>query len=259
MSLQFSDTATYRGIVQIYEREIGVKYGDVSGNTIALKALTADVNLALDDFIKIALTASGTWQFDDSNFTDYPEIKTNLVSGQRDYSFLLDGSSNLILDIFRVMVADTSGIFHEISPVDSETPNSKNDVNTDSFIDGRNQTGVPTRYNKKANGIFLDLIPNYNSILGLKLEINREGSYFAYTDTIKKPGVPGLLHKYFALKPALDYARRKSLANYNQIAAEVLKLEGDENRGIVGDIARHFGRRERDVNKRMTPAYSDCH
>lgn len=240
MSLVFNDTSSYKGIVQIYEKEIGANRGDISGDTNKLKEFTADANLAWDDFLVRALKASGTWQFDDSNHTDYPIIFTNLVSGQRDYSFTVDGSSNLILDIYKVMVADASGVYREISPIDQQTPNSNNQ-NTDSFINGQNKTGVPTRYDKTANALFLDLIPSYNYTNGLKVFINREASYFVYTDTTKKPGVPGTLHRWFAIKPAMEYARRHSLVTYNGLALEVSKLEQQ--------IDSTFGNRERDMSK----------
>ncbi len=254
MSIQFNDTSTYKGLVQIYEKECGFNRGDISGDNDKLKDFAADVNLALDDFFLIGFRDSGTWQLDDSNYVagsgDFPFVRTSLVSGQRDYSFITDGYSNLILDIHRVMIADSSGIYREIEPVDQQTRNSNN-VNTDSLIDGRNSTGTPTRYEKTGNGILLDPIPNYNYSSGLKIFINREPSYFSYDATTKKPGVPGLLHRYFAIKPALDYARRNTLKNYTALANEVLSYEGDKDRGLIGKIARAFGAREKDVRKRM--------
>lgn len=252
MSLVFNDTSTYKGIVQEYEREIGANLGDVSGSTTKLKQLAAAVNIAYDDFMRIAIKSSGTWQFDDSNQTDYPIITTNLVSGQRDYAFTTDGTSNLILDIYRVFVADSSGVFSEIYPVDVQS-----EVDTIAFADGRNASGTPTRYDKTANSIFLDLIPNYNYSNGLKLYINREPSYFTSADTTKKPGVPGILQKYFYLKPAAEYARRNNLANKNDLANEVLKMEGDELRNIPGTIATYFASRNRDERKRLAVSQED--
>lgn len=249
MSLVFNDTATYRGLVQIYEKEIGANLGDISGNIKKLKQFTADVNLALDDFIRIALEASGTWQFDDSNHTTYPIIRTNLVSGQRDYQLTTDEGGNLILDVFKVLVADSSGRFHVVNPVDVQSEN-----DTQGFTNGANNTGAPSTYDKTANAIFLDPIPGYNATLGLEVYINREGSYFVYTDTTKTPGVPGLFHRYFAIKPAYDYARRNSLSVEGSLAAEVLKMEGNRRLGVVGTIADYFGGRSRDERKRLEPA-----
>lgn len=245
MSIQFNDTTTYKGLVQLFEKEVGFNRGDVSGNTDRLKEFTADTNIAWDDFLSIAFGPDGTWQLDDSNHTDYPFITTNLVSGQRDYTFTVDSSSNIILDIFRVMVKTSStGDYQEIDPVDQNTPNYLSNENTTSFIDGRNQTGVPTRYDKIANGIQLDLIPSYNATAGLKVFINREPSYFNYEDIIKKPGVSGNLHKWFYIKPAHDYARRHTLPQLPRLELEVAKLENI--------IKNSFRRRQRDVPSRLT-------
>lgn len=180
----------------------------------------ADMNLALDKAWAIILQSSGTWQLDDSNQTDYPIITTNLVSGQRDYSFTVDGSGNLILDIYKVLIANTSGVYHEIYPVDvqSEWP-------MQGFTSGQNITGQPSRYDKTGNGIFLDAIPNYNSTGGLKIYINREASYFTVSDTTKKPGFAGIFHEYLALRPSYQYAYRNSLNNAQALQNEMLLME----------------------------------
>lgn len=233
MSLTFSQ------IVSLIDRNC--KSNDIS-YPIAEK--TADINLALDCAIDIMLKNSGTWQFDDNNHGDYPIITTNLVAGQRDYSFLTDGSGNLILDIYKVMVADEQGTFHEITPRDVQS-----EINTESFYDGTNAQGVPDQYDKTANGIFLDAIPRYNSTGGLKIYINREGSYFTTADTTKKPGIPGLYHEYLALRPSYQYAYRNSLANIQALQIEML--------GMEKKMKDNAGQRERDKDKvfaqRITP------
>lgn len=224
MSLSFN--TEYTGIVQQYEKEIGVNRGDVANNTALLKEFTADANLALDDYTALALRASGAWQYDDSNHTDYPTIETDLVSGQRSYLFTEDANSNLILDIYKVMVKSPSGVYYEVEAVDQQ-----NDRDMESFYNGEDVTGTPTRYDKTANGIFLDAIPNYNwrfaneAERGLKVFINRESSHFTYSDTTRKPGVRGTHHKYFYLRPAMDYARRNNLSSYVRLEAEVMKIE----------------------------------
>lgn len=244
MSLVFNDlTTAKKGIIQILEKEIGFNDGDISLNNTKLKSFTADVNLAMDDYLALAMQSSGTWQFDDSNHTNYPIITTDLLANQREYNFTTDQTSNLILDIYKVAVKDTNGIYQEIFPVDQQSPNS-NSSDTTSFIDGRNTTGTPIRYDKTANGIFLDPVPPGNVDEGLKIYVNRETSYFVYTDTTKKPGVSGLHHRYFALKPAMDYIRINGTDSaYNKIASEVLKLEKQ--------IKYDYGYREKDVRKGM--------
>lgn len=137
----------------------------------------------------------------------------------------------------------STGDYQEIYPVDQSTPDYLNSESTSTFIDGRNQTGIPTRYDKISNGIQLDLIPSYNATAGLKVFINREPSYFAYTDTTKKPGCSGNLHKWFYLKPAYEYARRHSIAQLPRLEVEIIKFEN-----IIKDS---FRRRQRDVAKRL--------
>jgi hypothetical protein len=240
MSLQFNDTSTYKGIVQIYEKECGMDRGFISDNSDRLKELTADVNLAFDDFTAIAIPASGTWQFDDSNHTKYPIIKTNLVSSQRDYAFTVDEQANLILDIYKVLVLPSANatIYQEITPFDE-----LNEVDND-VVSENTATGTPWRYGKLSNGLFLDPLPSYNATNGLKVFLNREASYFTSSDTTKKPGVPGLFHRWFAIFPALDYARRNNLATYQTLALEVERMKKA--------IKEYYSRREKDVRPVMT-------
>lgn len=230
--------------MQLFERECGFQRGDVSGDTDKLKEYTVDANLALDDFTKLAIKSSGTWQFDDSNQSDYPIITTDLVANQRDYSFTTDGNGNYILEVLKVLVADSSGVFRELTAVDSQSSS-----DTKGYWDGQNTTGTPLTYDKTANSIFLDPIPSYSYAGGLKVYISREPSYFIYTDTSRVAGVPGIFHKYLALKPAQDYARRNNLANQDRIREEVLLLENE--------IEKYFALRPRDQRRRLTTTHTN--
>ena len=250
MSLQYSDTTNKNGLVQEVERELGLDYAVISGNTTKLKEVTVAINRALDDYTALALRASGTWQFDDSNHTDFPIIKTNLVDGQRSYIFTSDEGGNLILDIHKVLVlpSATATLYEEIYPIDQQTKDNGGDIVTESTSEG-----VPFTYDKTANGIFLDPIPSYNATNGLKLLINREASYFTTSDTTKKPGIPGIHHEYLVIKAAYKFARRKGLAIQANLLAEVIKYEGSEERRVSGKIQEYFGKRNRDEVHQITP------
>ena len=250
MSRKFNATSTLDGLVQCYEKEIGADYGFVSGNTTRLKEFTSNTRSAWDTYIYLALKASGTWQFDDTNQTDYPIIKTNLVDGQRDYTFTSDEGGNLILDIYKVAIlpSATATLYEEISPADQQTGGEAPDVVAESTNEG-----VPYTYDKTANGIFLDPKPSYNATNGLKVYINREPSYFTYTDTTKMPGCPGIHHDYFYLRPAYDHARRNNSANLASLREAVVSFEGDEEKGVIGSIERYFARRSRDDRTIIKP------
>lgn len=244
MSIPFNDTTNKNGLLQLCERNLSFPDGTITNDPTLLKQFTADINLALDDVFSKIFKVGGTWQFDDSNQTDYPIITTNLVSGQRDYSFTTDQSGNLILDIYKVVILSSSGVGTEISPIDQQSPRTAN-INPDSFIDNQNTSGTPYRYDKTANGIFLDPIPNYNYTNGLKVFINREGSYFTTADTTKKPGFAGLFHEYLALHASYRYARANGYAGVQRLQNDLL-LMGQE-------IMTYYSNRERDVSRRMVP------
>lgn len=185
------------------------------------------------------------WDPDDINHTDYPIQFFNLVSGQREYSFTTDEDGNLITDIVKLAIKDSSGYFREIPTVDQQTrQGGNNDVS--SFIDGQNTTGTPTRYDKTATGIFLDPIPSYNSTNGAKIFIRREGSYFTAADVTtgtKKPGFAGLYHEYCVVEPCYQHALSNTLSKTELFKREVLELEQA--------IRTHYGRRGADMLKRL--------
>jgi len=249
MSIPYNSTSSKNGIIQLIERNCGFADGGISGNSTLLAQFTGDVNLAVDEILGFMFPRGGAWQLDDSNHTDYPVITTNLVSGQRDYSFTTDEQGNVILDIYRVMVADSSGVFHDLTAKDQQLA-TNNNSNTDGFVDGRDTTGSPNAYDKTANGIFLDPIPNYSYTNGLKVFINREASYFTPTDTTKKLGFAHLYHEYLALRPSYQYAYRNNLTNAQRLENEMIKMRQA--------IIEYYGTREKDVKKRFIPNVENC-
>lgn len=248
MSRQFNNTTSLDGLVQKFEEEIGATYGDVSGSTERLKQFASATRSAWSNYLRLASKGSGKWQYDDSNHTEYPIIYFNIVSGQQDYTFTTDEQNNLILDIAKVAVlqSSTATEYQEIAPVDPQTE-SEASLIADSLV-----SGVPSAYDKLANGIFLTPIPNYSVTAGIKLYINREASHFEYDDTTKMPGCPGNHHEYFYLRPAMEYARLHTLANFSSLRDEVMRYEGDESRGIIGMIERDFARRTKDQKPQIT-------
>ena len=224
--------------MQRIEQELGFPEDYITGDTTRRTQWAGSINLALDKAFHIIFGADGKWQFDDSNHTDYPIITTNLVDGQRSYAFTTDGSTpaNLILDIARVFIrtSTTTGYF-EIFPTDVQ---SAPEGEISQFVDGLNTEGVPYHYDKTANGIFLDPIPNANVTSGLKIYISREGSYFTEASTTKTPGFAGLYHEYLVLEPAYRYARANNLTNREVLKRDVLEMEKA--------ITKYYSRRAKD-------------
>lgn len=231
-------SVTFNNLVSLTDSN--VKSNSIS-YPIAEKVL--DFNLAIDKVFGIIFQNSKTWQFDDTNHTDYPFIMTDLASGIRDYPFVTDEQGNLILDIYKVMVKiSATGLYQEIKPVDQES-----EEYTEGFWNGQNLTGIPTKYDKTANGIFLDCIPSYNATDGLKVFINREGSYFTTSDTTKKPGFAGLFHEYLALFGSYQYARRNGLKNQETFKRDMLEMENQ--------IEVYYSNRSRDEKQQIITKY----
>jgi len=240
MSLVFSNSVSKSGIIELIDASVGS-----NSTSYPLLDKTRDVNLALDKALSIIFDADGTWQFDDSNHTDYPIITTDLVANQRDYTFTSDENGNLILEIYKVMIKDEDGYYFDIYPVDMQ---SQPEV---ALYDGRDTAGTPYIYDKTANGFFLEPIPEYSATDGIKVFINREASYFTSSDTTKKPGFAGIFHEYLALRPAYQYAYRNSLPQTGTLQNEMLRIEQE--------IRDYYSRRSRDERDIISQHITEYH
>lgn len=247
MSLAYSDTTNKDGLLQRIEAKLGFPDGYITGDTTRLAQFTGMVNLGLDKVFHVIFGADGRWQFDDSNHTKYPILTGNIVSGQRDYSFTADSDSNVVLDIHRVFYRkSTDDPYYELTPVDVQTDA---EYKISSFTDGLNIEAHPSKYDKTSTGIFLETLPPDNVTNGLKVYVNREGSYFATSDTTKSPGFAGSYHDYLALFVCYDYALANNLANRDVFKRDMLEMEEQ--------IREFYGRRDRHQRKvfsaRITP------
>jgi len=226
MSIPFSNTTTKAGIMQLIEKNCGLDDGAITGNPILMAQFTGDVNLTLDYLYGKLFEITGwKWQHADTNITTavgYPQILANLVSGTRAYAITADANSNLLVDIYKFLVADSDGVFHEIPPVNAITGSDHPE-----FTDGQTYTGVPSCYNRTGKYFTFDNTPDYSVTSGIKILCATEGTYFLVSDTTAKAGFCGLYHEYLALRPSAQFASRKTLANENSLWQQALKMEKD--------------------------------
>lgn len=196
--LQFSDTTTKQGVVQLLEKLTKSK---TSASSYSLEEKTRDINTTLAWFWLLALKANGKIQLDDTNQTDYPIIRMDLVSGQGDYAFSIDGSvvPNQILNILRVECANAQGKFSTLEKFDMS-----DEIESLNYL--RSLSGQPYRYDELGGALWLDPKPNFSYAAGMEVTIGRGASYFVTTDTTKKPGIPEMFHEYLAYRPAYLYA-----------------------------------------------------
>lgn len=230
---------TYTQILKRIEDTCGFNRGDISGNATRKERFTDAINVAQDEVWSMIFNkVNKHWQADDYYHEKYPIITMDIVSGQRDYSFLLDEQGNTILDIYKIMLTDSDGNVTEIKQVDQQEKNAdENFYSTD--------TGVPTKYDITGMGIFFNIIPNFSREDAIEIYINRTAMQFATSDTTKKAGFNPLYHEYLVLKPSYEYARDNGLAN-----AEQLKRDMNEMRM---EIETAYGNRGKDINRSFKP------
>src|ERR1039458_157078 len=191
MATPFSDTINNTGLIQSCEMKLfgDDGLGQISGNPTRLSIFTARINCAYDDFVKLAISADGTWQWDDSNYTDYPTATTPLVANQRDYTFAVS-----MMEIQKVAILNAqNGVWIVIKPIDLTSQMAR------PYIENNiNNVGVPFFYDLSGNSIILQPRPNYSASIdsggfvgGLKVFYKRGANYFVSTDTTKCPGFEG--------------------------------------------------------------------
>lgn len=230
----FNDTTTKDGLIQKCEIKLfgDNGYGQISGNTNRLYQFTERLNRGMDRFNYLAMSADGRWQWDDTNNTDYNIATRNIISGRQDYAFALEH-----LEIEKVLVKDSGGAWHVIKSID------QNDTDAVEYLENSN-SGIPQKYDKRANSLFLYPIPNYNSTGGLKIYFKRGPSYFVYTDTTKVPGFASIFHEYPVIHACAYYALDRTLATKNDFFETMTMMEDS--------IKTYYGRRSKDERTRLT-------
>lgn len=241
MALQFSDTTNKNGIIELIEDLTGTQSSTTSSYSLVKK--TRDINLAYGNYMMLANSAAGNWRpVDDTNQTDYPVVFADIVASQQDYSFTVDENGNQILDIYKVRAKMSDGTWVTLEQINQED-------NEDAYLNSTDTTATPNRYYLTANGIFLVETPNYNSTDGLEIYINRTPSYFATSDTTKKPGIPDMFHEYLAMRPAYFYCLQKGLKEADSYRVTLYGQDGRS--GIEGLIKKYYRDRNKAFQQRI--------
>ncbi len=232
--MNFSDTTNKDGILQKCELYLfGSNYGSITGSTVRLAEFTGLSNDAMDNVSDILLNSDNTWQWDDTNNTDFPIATSDLVNGQKDYSF-----ASTFLKIERVEALDSTGSYYPLYPIDTADFKQMNITETEYST----TNGLPIHYDKIGNSIFLYPQPDTTQVTatdGLKVRFQRAGSYFATTDTTKEPGFASIFHKLIPLYASLEYASANEMVNkVNMLTGKIEKAESR--------LEKFMGKRQKD-------------
>lgn len=176
--------------------------GTVSGTTALLQQVTGLINSGFDHFMPLLLSYDDYIRWDDTNHTDKPSGKINLVSGQSDYKITTDGNSLDILNFAKVRVLQSSTATNY---VELEKMTLDDERVADAISPNPSITGVPEYWLENGNKIFLYPAPNYSATNGIQLFFERKQKVFVYTDTTREPGIPSPFHELPVLYGALEW------------------------------------------------------
>ena len=217
---------------------------DSDTTSYTASALLRRVNMALEKVVAWILNADGTWQFDDTNYTDLPVGTGALVSGQSSYSFASE-----YLDILEVMILTTGGKYIRIKPFDPDEIGMSFDEWTNS-TNGTPPNGFPLYYDKVGDSIRLSASPTATYVTlaaGLKVRFKRTADLFTslqVTTGTKEPGFASPFHIIICYMAAEPYC-----AKYKKDLVPWLREkigDVDPAKGLKKEILKHYALREKD-------------
>lgn len=176
--------------------------------------LTISANAALNRVTALIRDSEGRWQWDDSNYTDFPIATAALVADQQDY-----GLDPTHYRIERIEVMDTASTWTKLKPID------KKDIVDLPITDYLSGSGVPQYYDKVGNSVFLYPKPSYSQAASLKVFYERGPDYFIVSDTTKSAGFNPLFHRLIPLWAAYDYALINGLKVADRLRLEISAME----------------------------------
>lgn len=236
--MQFNDTTNITGIIQRCELLLGKGNGYISGNATLLKQFTAACNVYYNKVITSILKSQDEWDFDDSNYTDFPILTTDLVSSQQDYQL-----PTKTLKINRVEISYDGTNWYKAEPLDVREVGDA----TDTTSIGNNFDETRPYYDTIGQSILFYPIPDAAVTGGLKIWVAREVDYFTSADTTQEPGFDETFHDMIPVGASLDYAIARSAPQKNDLAA--LYAEYDKK------LQNYYGSKQVDRQYVMQSAY----
>jgi hypothetical protein len=239
--MPFSNTTNKNGLIQRCEDYTGIGDGNISGDSTTLLKFTSHINEALYDVIVEIMRAQDSFDWDDSNNTDYP-IGTFPLTTNRDYSL---PTSLKFLTLKRVDISWDGVNYYRATPVDSSEilVGMGNADHEDAYFD-RTQP----QYDPKSNGFWL--YPRATSAdvaAGAKarIEFTREFDEFTSADTTQEPGIDRPFHDLVAIGASFKWAVAKDAPK-----AKNLKVLWDEG---MAKMAQHYSRKNKDAQLVFNP------
>ena len=220
---------------------------DADSTSYTDAVLLRRVNNALETAVGKIITADGTWQFDDTNYSDLPIGVGNLTSGVNSYSFASE-----YLAIQEVDILTTGGIYKRLEAFD---PSEAGVSFEEEFGISTTSTpsGFPTHYDKQGDSIRLNKGPTATDVTltnGIKVRFKRTADLFTsaqVTAGTKEPGIASPYHMLLAYMASIPYCM-----SYKPNRVALFEKKVDE---MTKDMISFYAKRELDRRKEVTTEY----
>lgn len=215
---------------------------DDTAYSVARKVL--NLNAFYEELVGKIILADGDWQFDDTNYTDLPLGKGNLVEGQREYSFASE-----YLSVEAIEVLNLSGDnYRRLKPIDH---NNLNGLSPDEYFgtdsSGNPNKGFPEYYDILGDTIFLYPAPAAAEMTltnGIQVWFKRTIDLFTTSDTTQEPGFPSPYHSILAYGASIPYCTKH---HKDRVASYQKKIDQ-----MTKDLLAFYGQRDKYTRKIMT-------
>jgi len=218
--MQFSNTTTKNGIVQLTERLCKLGDGGITNDTTLFLQITGDLNQAYKKVSMALLRVDKYWKWDDTNYTDFPTASINLVASQRDYTLpaaVSGGNASTLWKLNKVSVMGLDGKYRQLTLA---APDAYEDTNT----------GQPETYKLIGGSIRIIPLPVASAVTltaGLQIEFQRSIIEYTTASTTVQPGFMDSYHDLLAYDASSTYllpVNQELAINYSNIFENRLKL-----------------------------------
>jgi hypothetical protein len=145
-------------------------------------------NIHYQNVARLIWESADTWQYDDSNATDFGIATANIVASQQDYS--------LPSTCQRVQRVEVDGVLAESI-----------DIHDMDLATSQEETGSP-HYDLVGRSIFLYPTPSANITSGLKVFFDRDVTDLSSTSDV--PGFALAFHRILSLGASIDFSRNEN-------------------------------------------------
>ena len=216
---------------------------DSNDTSYTVEKKVLNINVFYEELIGDIINADGTWQYDDTNYTDHPRGRGNLVEGQEDYSF-----SSEYLQIEAIEILNLNTVYVRIDPLDHQelkglSPQEYFGVDSS----GNPNKGFPRNFDQVGDTTRLYPAPTSTSVTltnGIRIWFKRRPDLFTTSDTTQEPGLPSSHHSILAYGAAIPFCmkyKKDRVAGYQNKVDKMTK-----------SLLEHFAHREKAKRKIMS-------